>query len=182
MSTSPHSLTTWAAFQLLPQRPQTGQRYELHDGEVVIVPPPRPSHIKLQKRIEGLLEELAGGRGVVTTEFPYRPVANRQFWFADVAYVPRAAWDAMPPDKYPVYAPLLIVEVLSPSNTAAKINRQRTVAVAAGTEAFWVVDEEKRTIYVTTSEGVKFYTERDTIPLTMFGGETLDVERVFAGL
>ena len=182
MSTSAHSLITWTAFQRLPQRPQTGKRYELHDGEVVIVPPPRPSHIKLQKRIESLLEERAGGRGVVTTEFPYRPVANRQFWFADVAYLPRAAWDAMPPDKYPVYAPSLIVEVLSPSNTPAKVNRQRTVAMSAGTEAFWVVNEEKRTVQVTTPGGAKVYAECDAIPLPMFGGGTLDVERIFFGL
>jgi Uma2 family endonuclease len=182
MSTTAHSLVTWTAFQRLPQRPQTGKRYELHDGEVVVVPPPRPSHIKLQKRIESLLEQRAGGRGVVTTEFPYRPVANRQFWFGDVAYVPRAAWDSMPPDKYPVYAPLLIVEVLSPSNTPAKFNRQRAVAMSAGTEAFWVVDEDQRTIHVTTPRGAKLYTEGDTIPLPMFGAETLDVERIFRGL
>jgi hypothetical protein len=34
---------------------------------------------------------------VVATEFPYRPVVNLQFWFADVAYVPQSDWDAMPP-------------------------------------------------------------------------------------
>ena len=120
--------------------------------------PPRPSHIKLQKRIESLLEERAGGRGVVTTEFPYRPVANRQFWFADVAYVPKAAWDAMPPDKYPVYAPLLIVEVLSPSNTAAKIDRQRTVAMAS------VVDLAKRAVQVTVLGGAKVVAHARGVP------------------
>jgi len=125
MSSRAHSLVTWPAFLRLPERSDTGQRHELHDGEVVPVPPARPLHIKLQKRIEHLLEALAGERGVVTIEFPYRPAPNLQFWFADVAYIPRSQWDALPPNDYPVYAPALIVEVLSPSNTPAKINRQR---------------------------------------------------------
>lgn len=104
------------------------------------MPPARPLHIKLQKRIERLLESIAGNRGVVTVEFPYRPVPNLQYWFADVAYIPQADWDAQPSDEYPVYAPPLIVEVLSPSNTPAKVNRQRIVALSAGTVEFWVVD------------------------------------------
>ena len=113
MSSRAHSLVTWPEFLRLPERSATGQRHELHDGEVVPVPPARPLHIKLQKRIEHLLEALAGERGVVTIEFPYRPAPNLQFWFADI---PRSQWHALPPNDYPVYAPALIVEVLSPSN------------------------------------------------------------------
>src|SRR5271166_7015715 len=100
MSSLQHSLVTWADYLLLPERPETGKRYELHDGEVVIVPPPRPIHIKVQRRILTLLEALAGDRGVVTMEYPYRPVINLQFWFADVAYVLQADWDSMPPNDY----------------------------------------------------------------------------------
>ncbi|SRR6266567_261908 len=174
------SLVTWADYLRLPERPETGKRYELQDGEVVLVPPARPIHIKLQKRIERLLETLAGALGVVTIEFPYRPVINLQYWFADVAYVPQADWDALPPNDYPVYAPALIVEVLSPSNTPAKIDRQRIVAMSAGTQELWVVDPEKRTVHVTTLSGVKMYAAGDTIPLSMFGGAVITVDQIFA--
>ena len=68
MSTLARSLITWAEFLRLPERPEGSQHYELHDGEVVTVPPARPLHIKLQKRIERLLETLAGDRRVVTIE------------------------------------------------------------------------------------------------------------------
>jgi Uma2 family endonuclease len=180
MSSLAHSLVTWADFLLLPERPDTGKRYELHDGEVVLVPPARPVHIKLQKRIERLLESLAGEKGVVTLEFPYRPFRNLQYWFADVAYVPQADWDAMPPDEYPVYAPALVVEVLSPSNTAAKIERQRVIAISAGTLEFWVVDPEKRTVHVTDSNGVKEFGAGDSIPVALFGNGTMLVDQIFA--
>jgi len=143
------------------------------------MPPARPIHIKLQKRIEKLLEELAGERGVVVTEFPYRPVLNLQYWVADIAYVPRNDWDALPPDEYPVYAPSLIVEVLSPSNTPAKLNRQRIVAMSAGTQEFWVVDSGKQTVQVTDLNGTNIYAIGDSISLTMLGG-VVSVEQIFA--
>jgi Uma2 family endonuclease len=180
MSSLAHSPVTWQDFLRLPERPEAGKRYELHDGEVVIVPPARPLHIKIQKRIEQLLEASAGDLGVVTIEFPYRPVQNLQFWFADVAYVPKADWDALPPDEYPVYAPPLIVEVLSPSNTPAKIDRQRIVAMSSGAEEFWVVDPNGHTVQVTNRNGVHTYALGQAIPLSLFGERTIQVDQIFA--
>ena len=181
MSSLAHSLVTWSDFLLLPERPETGKRYELQDGEIVIVPPARPIHIKLQKRIERLLETLAGEQGVVTLEFPYRPFPNLQaYWFADVAYVPQADWDAMPSDEYPVYAPLLIVEVLSPSNTPVKVNRQRVVAMSAGTQEFWVADPDKRTVQITDGSGTREYGGGDEIPVRVFGSRTITADQIFA--
>ena len=180
MSTLARSLVSWSEFLRLPDRGEGGQRYELQDGEVVAVPPARPLHIKLQKRIERLLEALAGERVVVTTGFPYRPVVNLQYWFADVAYVPRAEWDALPPDDYPVYSPPLIVEVLSPSNVPAKVSRQRIVAMSAGTQEFWVVDPDRRTILVTDLAGARVYGSGDVVPVPMLGSGAIAVSEIFA--
>jgi Uma2 family endonuclease len=63
MSSLAQSLVTWEEFVRLPERPEADKRYELHDGEVIVVPPARPLHIKLQKRIERLIETAAGDRG-----------------------------------------------------------------------------------------------------------------------
>jgi Uma2 family endonuclease len=105
MGSLAQSLVTWEEFLHLPERPESGKRYELQDGEVIVVPPARPLYIKLQKRMERLMEAAAGDRGVIATEFPYRPVQNLQYWFADVAYIPQTDWEALPPDEYPIYAP-----------------------------------------------------------------------------
>lgn len=102
-----------------------------------------------------------------------------QFWVADVAYIPQADWDALPPNDYPIYSPPLIVEVLSPSNSSAKIDRQRIVAMSAGTQEFWIVDPERRTVQVTNLTGTRTYTGADEIELTMFGGSVLRVESLF---
>jgi Uma2 family endonuclease len=107
-------------------------------------------------------------------------VPNLQFWFADVAFVLQADWDALPPDEYPVYAPALVIEVLSPSNTPAKVNRQLIVAMSSGTQEFWVVDAANRTVQVTEFSGTKTYAAGDAIRLTLFGGASIAVDQMFA--
>jgi Uma2 family endonuclease len=169
MSSLAHSLVTWAEFLELPERPEDGQHYELQDGEVVVVPPPRPRHVKVQTQLDYLLRELVGDSGIIRVEFPYRPALNLQFWYADVAYIPKSDWDAMP-DNYEVYAPPLIIEVLSPSNRPAKINRQRMVALSAGTQEFWVVDLDSRTVHVTSLSAARTYVAGESISSPLFAG------------
>jgi len=178
MSSLAQTLVSWEEFLTFPERPDNGKRYELQDGEVVIVAAPKPIHIKLQKQTERLLERLTGERAVVTTEFPYRPHPNLQFWVADVACILRADWDTMPHDDYRIYSPPLIVEVQSPSNTPAKLNRQRIVALSAGTQEFWVEDWDKRTVEVTTLKATTIYRAGERIPVRMFDGEVA-VDDVF---
>jgi Uma2 family endonuclease len=73
-------------------------------------------------------------------------------------------------------SPPLIVEVLSPSNSTAKIDRQRIVAMSAGTQEFWIVDPERHTVQVTNLHGTKTYTSADAIELSIFGGSALCIE------
>jgi Uma2 family endonuclease len=89
--------------------------------------------------------------------------------------------------KYEVYAPPLIVEVLSPSdrnfegtNTPEKISRQRVAALSNGTREFWVVDADQRTVVVTTSEGVKLYRSGDPIPVSLTSGQSVSADAIFA--
>jgi Uma2 family endonuclease len=72
------------------------------------------------------------------------------------------------------------MEVLSPSNTPAKVNRQRIVAMSAGTAEFWVVEPENRTVIVTDLRSAKVYASGDAIPLTIPGGGTIAVDDIFA--
>lgn len=179
MSTSTHALTSWSEFQHLPERAHSGHSLELHDGVVVTAAHRSPSHIKLQKRIEKLLESLAGDWGVVTIEFPYRPQPNLQFWFADVACIRQSDWDAMPPNDYRVFFPQIVVEILSPSNSAVKTNRQRIVALSSGTEEFWIVDPDACTVTLTNSTGTTTYHDNAIIPIPTLGA-TLPVQSIFA--
>ncbi len=179
MSTLTTALTTWEEFVELPD-PEDGSRYELHDGEVVVVPPPKPRHVLIQHRLDRWLTEHARGQGEADKEFPYRPTANMQYWQADVAYIPNEDWRAMSTDQYIVFAPPLVIEVLSPSNRPEKIRRQRLASFSGGTCEFWVVDPDARTIEVSVPGATsRVYREQETVPVNVLPGIMLPVRAVF---
>src|SRR5262249_46724824 len=51
---------------------------------------------------------------------------------------------------YADVAPALAVEIFSPGNTTAELNRKRDEFFAAGTELFWIVYPERQEIVVST--------------------------------
>lgn len=173
------ALTTWEDFLGLPSEDGI-DRYELHDGEVIQVAPPRPIHIYIQSVLTEWLTAAASGRGRAAQEFPYRPATNLQFWRADVAYLPAEDWQRMRADEYPVYAPPLIIEILSPSNRSTSIDRQRVCAFSAGTREFWVVDAGKQCIEVSMpGQPSRVYRVGENIAVGVLPGVALPVQILF---
>ncbi len=90
----------------------------------------------------------------------------------DVAY---ASWDRIPGRRFPTdpiagFAPDLAVEVLSPSNTAAEMARERREYFEAGVRLVWEVDPASRTVAVFDAP------ERSTLldeSRTLDGGQVL---------
>lgn len=119
--------------------------------------------------------------GVISTSWLYRPAPNLQYWVADLAYIPRSDWESMPRDAdWRFYAPPLIIEVLSPSNTPVKVNRQWMTAMSAGTQEFWIVNRDRQTVEVSRLDStVQLYGAGDVIPLSFFNG-SLKVDEIFA--
>jgi Uma2 family endonuclease len=172
-------LTTWDGFLQLPDGPE-GTHCELHDGEVVVMPPPRPVHVYVQGLLVEWLTAAARGLGRAAMEFPYRPALNLQFWYADVAYLPNEDWLAMRGQDYPVYAPPLVIEVLSPSNKPEKIRRQRIAAFSGGTEEFWVVGPVSQTVEVSLpGQPSRVYRTDEMLPVTVLPGASFLVGSIF---
>lgn len=51
--------------------------------------------------------------------------------------------------------------------------------MSAGTEEFWIVDPEERTVYVTNLSGARTYAGGEAIQVKIFGG-TIAVDGIFA--
>ncbi|HEY6344213.1 MAG TPA: Uma2 family endonuclease [Bryobacteraceae bacterium] len=178
MSTAGAALTTFEEFAELDA--EEGTHLELRDGEVVVVPPPKPVHTYRQGQLVDWFTEAAKGRGKVRAEFPYRPTANLQYWQADVAYLPNKDWQAMRSEEYIVYAPRLIIEVLSPSNRPAKLERQRLAAFSGGTREFWVVDPTNRAIEVfVVGKPSRVYGLTEEIQVTVLAGVRFPMRDLF---
>jgi hypothetical protein len=72
-----------------------------------------------------------------------------------------------------------VVEVLSPSNTAAEIRARRNVCLENGSREFWLVDIEHRQVEVSTPDGRSItYKLGQSIPL-FFAPEAVAVGSIF---
>src|ERR1700679_3590363 len=117
-----NALLSVAEFARLPQ-PAGGVRQELHHGELVELPPVKKLHTKLRKGLVSLLEARLNPaeHGVdhgVEKEFPFRPAPEYEVWVADVALFSLALWEQTADDDYFRGVPAIVIQVLSPSNSA----------------------------------------------------------------
>jgi Uma2 family endonuclease len=164
---------TFEEFQQVPD-PQGG-RYELHHGELVKVAYPEYHHVRAQWQLRRLLENAAGEAGIVKEEMPFRPTPEYDGWCADVAFVSTARWESI--DRYLSGAPELVIEVVSPSNTAAELLEKEQICLENGAREFWAADTRRHTVRVSTASGHVTYKSGQSIPL-FFGG-CLAVDDIF---
>jgi Uma2 family endonuclease len=179
VASSTTRLMTFAEFEKLPD--PSGGHLELHNGEAIEVAPPKHGHKVTQRRLRRLLEPEAGTAGVVETEVGYRPVPDHEYWVADVVFVARERWDRTPKDGNLQGPPELVIEVLSPSNTAAELRAKRKLCLENGSKQFWVADEEHREVEVSTPDGrAVTYGAGQQIPLFFAPGQSIRVDAIFA--
>ena len=174
-------LMTVAEFMNLPE-PAGGFRQELHHGELFEMPPVKAIHTKLQNALVKALCSLSDARYEAIKELPFRPRAEHEVWVADVAVVDRAKWEATSNDDYFAGVPTIVIEVLSPSNTASEVFDRERMCLSNGGREFWVLDPRRQTIKVTTADGhTRSYSATEEIPLECVStGNSLPVARIFA--
>jgi Uma2 family endonuclease len=164
---------TFAEYEQIPNPPSG--RYELHHGELINMAFPEHRHQRAQWMIRRLLES-AMRDGVVKEELAYRPVPEHECWAADVAYLSDARWNSI--DRWLLGAPDLVVEVLSPSNTATEILDKKEMCLKNGAREFWLVDLDHRLVEVSTPNGyTRTYKPGQEIPL--FFGKSVAVADIF---
>jgi Uma2 family endonuclease len=176
VASSTTKLMTFAEFERTPE-PPNGFRQELRHGELVNVPPPKIEHSRVQWRIRHLLESAAGVAGIVTTEIGFR-VRDREYRIVDVAFVSKVRWDSA--KDYLDGAPEIVVEVLSPSNSATEMIERERLCLENGCQEFWLVDPELQLIRISTPDGrAVTYRAGQEIPLPLLNGGCLAVSAIF---
>jgi Uma2 family endonuclease len=80
-------------------------------------------------------------------------------------------------------APDLVVEILSPSNTAIEMQRKFEVYRDAGVREYWVLNSKNKSLTVYLFEGnnaiTSSYGEKDVAPVTVLEGLSINLEPVF---
>jgi len=163
------------------QLPESGEYcYELHNGEVVAVTRPKAGHWNLQRRLVDLLQPKLAGFGIVGMECLYRAIPEFDLRAADVGVISRGRFAAMDPEDNLAGAPDLMIEVISPSNTKAKLRETVAVCLNNGARECWLVDRNKKSVTVVRKDGTTCVYEGDAqIPLSAFGADSLGVAEIF---
>jgi Uma2 family endonuclease len=133
------SLVTFEQFEQLPDAP--GKR-ELIDGELIELPPPKADHSVVARRFFKLLM-MALDESRIWLEAGYRIGGG---WLQPDISI---SWPDQPIENgYLSGCPMIAIEVLSPANTAAHIDRKLTLYLEGNCEEVWLADPESRTLTV----------------------------------
>ena len=166
-------------FRDLPE-PAGEHYYELHRGELIAVTRPKLKHHLLRSRLRELLKSVAPSERFIEYEVAFRALPEHDLRVANVAYVSAEKWAVANPDDNIRGAPDLVIELLSPSNTAREMYEKEQLCFAAGCREFWVVDPDAQSVRVARADGpTSVYITGEHGPLPMFGAISLAVDEIF---
>ncbi len=156
--------------------------YELHYGELVPLTRPKLKHHILQSRLRDLLRTHAPASSFLEYEVAFRAIPEYDIRVADVAFVFPERWKEADPEDNIRGAPDLVIEILSPSNTAREMYDKEQLCLANGCQEFWVVDENARYARVAHANGPSaIYRVGQRIPLQVLGSDaSVSVDDLFA--
>jgi len=76
--------------------------------------------------------------------------------------------------------PDLVIEILSPSNTAAEMLAREQLCLENGAREFWIVDPEHKQVKISTPEGrTATYKAGGAIPVFFAPEKTIAVDAIF---
>lgn len=129
--------------------PENGYRHELLDGVLVMSPPPRPRHQSVTFELAVLLRSaVPRDLKVFLAPFDLR-LGERTAVQPDIVVVRRA--DVSEEGLY--VAPLLAVEVHSPSTPTFDLGPKKELLAAAGCPSYWTIDPAGPELTVWTLDG-----------------------------
>jgi Uma2 family endonuclease len=177
---------TYEDYRTLPE--SMAERYELLDGELVMVPSPTVGHQRASRNLETLLWGFVRERRL--GEVLYAPCdvvlgegKDRQVVQPDLFFVSSQRRHIVMEGEIRG-APDLVVEILSPATAERDRGYKRTLYARHGVQEYWLVDPDARTIevFVPGEEGLvcqHVYRDPETLTSTLIEGLRLGLDQVF---
>jgi Uma2 family endonuclease len=167
--------------------PETGPRYQLIEGDLLMSPAPNFFHQKLVVRLLRLLAAFVEGREagevcvapldvILTEEDVVQP---------DIVYVSNARKGIIAPEGLRG-APDLCVEVLSPASRDLDRQAKRVLYARHGVTELWLVDPDARTIELFRLQEqphapMRIFREDETLTTALLPGLEVKLADVFEG-
>ena len=165
--------------------PEDGHRYEIHGGELVVVPSPLPRHQIVAVELLTRLRAYAGESGGIALIAPLDIVFDEfDVVQPDIVFFRAERRHLVSPDAVTRHRPDIAVEVLSPSTAAIDRGRKMRMFARYGVPEYWIVDPILEQIAVHALEGRAYRPAQvaragDTVQSVLLPDLLFDIHRVF---
>jgi Uma2 family endonuclease len=162
---------TLLTFEQFEQLQDDGKKHELLKGELLVLPPPKLRHTRIQQKLQDALRPyvLRHQLGEVNIEAGFR-LSNNTYLQPDVSFVRTSQIEQADPDAYYQGAPALAVEVVSDANTAAEMDLKIEEYFAHGGEEVWLIYPKTRKLRIHHPDGRSETVAGGTLESTIFLG------------
>lgn len=130
------------------------KRYEVLEGELIMVPAPTTTHQRISRNIEFILQNFVSDNDL--GEILYAPtdvvLSDDEVVQPDILFVSKGR-TAIIEERAIMGAPDLIIEILSPSSTFYDVVKKKEIYQRYGVSEYWLVFPEEKAIEVMTLEG-----------------------------
>ncbi|MCK4411026.1 Uma2 family endonuclease [Candidatus Bipolaricaulota bacterium] len=174
---------TYTDYKSLPE--SETDRYELLQGELVMVPSPNWLHQSILKRILLFIDDYVTSHGLGEVRFaPLDIVLSEEVVLQpDIFFISRERSEIIA-DEGVHGAPDLVVEITSPGTKARDQTLKRTLYARHGVKEYWIVDPEAKTVEVLTLEEKGFelfsaYKGTELLNSPLLKGLAIDLRKVF---
>jgi len=173
-------------FAELRQWPDDGRRYELYDGEVIVVPSPFLRHQRVEMHLVDILTEYERAIGGLVVVAPFDIVFfEHNVLQPDVVFFTKERRHLLHDWEATRAAPDLAVDVLSRSTEVRDRGRKKEIFARFGVEEYWIVNPSENTFEIHILRGFDYeltgaYDERDDIESPTLPGLRFPAARVFA--
>ena len=167
--------------------PDDGTRYEIIDGELYEMPAPSVDHQQILVNLIALLAPLVralGGRLLAAPLDVFFPGADPVE--PDVVIL-LPGWPGSLPQRGPIGAPDIVIEILSPSSRVYDRVAKRNLYARGGVREYWIVDPQARTVEVLTLDGGRYRSALsvvtgEAVTSPVLGDAVFSLTEVFAGI
>jgi Uma2 family endonuclease len=175
---------TYEDYKNLPE--SETKRYELLEGDLVMVPSPSWRHQDISRRLEFRLEAFVEKQQLgVVADAPLDVILGEDVVQPDILFISQQR-STIIHDEAIRGAPDLVIEILSPATAQRDRTYKKTLYARHGVQEFWLVDPETQTVEVLSlrARGYRraaLYSRDETLESPLLPGLTIPLAEVFSG-
>lgn len=174
---------TYKDYRNLPE--SETKRYELINGEIIMVPAPAPYHQRISGNLEHILREFVQSFDLGSVyHAPCNVVlSEKDVVQPDIFFISKQRAEIITQEDIKG-APDLIIEILSPFTAQRDRTYKRTLYARSGVKEYWIVDPDKKEVEVMRLkeqgfDTIGFYKKDTELKSPLLEGISINLQEIF---